>query len=138
MTVTNQQVFRFRETANVYLERTKDTPDSKFRFAVRKVRSRAQDVLDAVREAIEDLKIEHCATEPNEPNGVIRKDVRGELCFNKSELNKFNVAVRALYKKEVTIEPKIVSAPADLTEDEAEAFAGFVIAEVPDDLPVSA
>lgn len=138
MNTTNQQVFRFRQAANAYLARTKDTPDSKFRYAVRKVRTRAQDLLDQVTEALEDLKIEHCAVETHDPSGVIRKDARGELCFSKSDMNKFNAAVRALYKKSVTIEPHVVPVPADLTEDEAEAFAGFVIAEAPDDLPVSA
>jgi hypothetical protein len=102
--------------------------DRKFRYALRKMVKQAERLWASYTEQSEDLDIEHCAVDKD---GVIRKDERGQVAFTKEGLRKRNAARKALFEADAGVVPFLATdVPAELTEAEREAFAGFVLPDV--------
>lgn len=102
--------------------------DRKFRYALRKVTKQAEKLWATYTEQTEDLDIEHCAVGKD---GVILKDERGQFSFTKDGLRKRNAARKALFESAAGVVAFLATdVPADLSEAEREAFAGFVLPDV--------
>jgi len=132
MDKTYQEVVLFVNTARVWMQEH-DT-DTKLRSALRKVVARCMTLLEAQNEAIVDIELEHCSTD--DKTKIILKDERDQFRYTKDAMKKRNAAIRELRAKPLEIAPLLVN-PADLpdglTGAERDAFAGFVLAEEPDE-----
>ncbi len=127
---TFQDVLTFFNAASPWLEKHKD--ESKFAYAVKKVQKQCKARWESYAEQVEDIDIEHCAVD--EKTGVILKDERGGLQFTKDGIKKRNVARRTLFLSDAGVMPFMgKNPPADLTDAEREAFAGFVLPEAGDE-----
>ncbi len=99
--------------------------DRKFRYALRKVTKQAERLWGTYTESAEDLDIEHAAVGKD---GVLLRDERGALQFTKDGIRARNKARKLLFESEVAVVPFLAAdVPAELTEPEREAFAGFVL-----------
>ncbi len=128
MAKTYTEIIGFLNVGAAYLKAHEKTPDSKLKHALRKVIKLGTTRYEAYTEAVEDLRIEHCVVDPK--NMAILHDERGAYIFTKESQRAFIKAERALRETAVEITPHIVpDVPDDLTDDEREAFAGFVLAE---------
>lgn len=121
--MTYQDVLEFAHAANSWLSSHKD--DQKFTYALRKLLKRAKPLIEAYQEQVEDLNIEHAAVNDK---GIIQREPNGACAYTKEALHTRNKAIRALVRTDVTLEPHLVDPPAELTEAERSAFAGFVLA----------
>ena len=127
---TFQDILVFFNAAGPWLEKHK--ADSKFAYAVKKVHKQCKARWDSYSEQVEDIDIEHCAVD--EKTGVILKDERAGLQFTKEGIKKRNAARRALFLSDAGVTPFLgKNPPADLTDAERDAFAGFVLPELDED-----
>ncbi len=125
--------FEFARTASQWI--AKHEEESKLKYALTKLSRKLSRVQEKWQELIEEINIEHCATDKE---GVILRDEHGQYKYVKEELLKRNKEVNALYNQEVNIEPHFVNElPKDLTQLEQEVFIGFVIQETNDALAVA-
>lgn len=122
MTKTYRQLIEFINAASNYL-RT-HPQKSKFEYALSKVTKKALSAYDKYNEALEDARIENCATDAA---GVILRDDRNNYKFDKKGLTAFNKVQRALAETPVTIEPHIVDEAPALADSDKEIFEGLVI-----------
>jgi hypothetical protein len=123
-TKTYEEVFTFIQLGNAWLTRN-DKKDSKFKYGLTKELKAAVALGNKYNEQIEDIDIDHCATDDK---GVILRDEKNELRFTKDGIKARIKARRELFKSSVEIEPYFASdVPDDLTEFEKEVFAGFVL-----------
>lgn len=149
LNTTYKKIFAFQVAAHNYLAKHPDAPaegeqDAKqeppaenravkgFRRALKRVLAQAEQHRETYKERVEDLDIEHCATEPpDDPNGIIRTDPRGNLLFTKAGIRARNQDRNKLFAEEqVEITPHFAKhVPDDLTDEERRAFAGFVLPE---------
>src|SRR6266404_5876859 len=128
-----RECFEFARTASQWI--AKHEEESKLKYALTKLSRKLGRVQEKWQELIEEINIEHCATDKE---GVILRDEHGQYKYVKEELLKRNKEVNALYNQEVNIEPHFVSElPKDLTQLEQEIFTGFVIQETNDALAVA-
>ncbi len=99
--------------------------DRKFRYALKKTVKQAERLWATYTEQAEDLDIEHAAVGKD---GVLLRDERGALQFTKDGIRARNKARKLLFDAEVAVVPFLATdVPAELTEPEREAFAGFVL-----------
>ena len=124
MQTTITEVITFLNASAAYQERHK-LDESKVKYALRKVSKAGMKLHATHAEEVEDLRIEHCSTNKD---GVILRGPTGQYEFTKDGARALNKAAKALTDKPVEIAPFVVDAPADLTDDERDAFAGFVLA----------
>lgn len=126
MAKTNRDLVAFLNAAQPWL--VAHPEDRKFRYALKKVTKQAERLWATYTEQAEDLDIEHCATGKD---GVILKDDRGQLSFTKEGLRKRNAARKTLFEADAGVVAFLAAeVPAELTESEREAFAGFVLPDV--------
>lgn len=125
--ITNADVITFMNAATAYLK-TNEKADHRLKYAVRKVLKACTKLYEDYSAAMEDLRIEHCAVDPK--NSTIMRDDRGAFVFTKDALRAFNAASKRLLDQAVEVTPFLAKeAPADLTDDQRDAFAGFVLPE---------
>ncbi len=126
--VSWNQCTAFAAAASNVLERTKGK-ETKLTYAINRVLKRLQKAQDAVNEALGDIEIENCVTEKRGEDDVIVRDVQGNLQFTKAGIRARNAARRKyLSDANVEIDPYFATKlPDDLTVNEIEALAGFVI-----------
>src|SRR5882724_6960915 len=118
-----RECFEYVRTAGQWI--AKHEEESKFKYALTKVSRKLARVQEKWQELIEEINIEHCATDKE---GVILRDEHGQYKYVKEELIKRNKEVNSLYNQEVNIEPHFATeVPEDLTYLEREVFGGFVI-----------
>lgn len=130
---TYQSCFEFFSAASQWIQ--KHGEESKFKYALTKVCRKINKLQERYREAVEEINIEHCATEKD--TGVILRDAQGQYQYVKEELLKRNREVSKLFHEEVTIEPHFATeVPNDLTDLEKEVFEGFVLDTVESELKV--
>lgn len=136
MKITVTQLIDFINVAGPFLDPPKDdqgnqvrpTPVGKFAYAVRKAMKAGKTLYGEHAERNDDVDIEHCL----EKEGKIVREPSGQLSYSKQGLRDRNKARKALLMREIdvpTFLAPVGSIPADLTEDEREAFEGFVIAK---------
>lgn len=132
MTTTYRDLFQFLNLASVWL--AAHPAESKFRYALRKVVKQGERFSGEYQERLEEITIEHCATDPKTQVILkqVLKDARGnervDYEFTKEGLKKRNEARKALFESAIEVNPFVATdVPPDLTEDEREAFAGFVL-----------
>jgi len=122
--------------------------ENKFSYALKKVSKKVTSalspIIDAYNESISDKSIELASVDEKgnllyltetitEPNGTKKETPTQNLKFTPAKLNELNTFKRKeyaeLFKKEVEIEPYIVSDEniPELTEEQIEAFEGYVI-----------
>lgn len=134
-----QEIFTFSNTANAWLAQN-PTEDSRFAYALRKVLKRATSIATDYQEKVEDINIEHCATDDKgiilrEPSTDPRK-TEGEFRFSKEGLLERNRKRNELFKRSVEIEPHFATEIPTLSIDEQEVFLGFVLKEVVEEAPI--
>lgn len=122
---TIREIVTFINVGSPYVE--KHPRENKLRYALKKTLKAAGKLWDGYNEQVEDLDIEHCATDKD---GVIRLDANGHKEFTKEGLKKRNAARKVLFETAVEFTPYLAKdIPEDLTEGERDAFAGFVLPE---------
>lgn len=127
MDKTYTEIVAFVNIGAAYLK-AHDKAESKLTYAIRKVSKTCGKRHEAYAEAVEDLRIEHCVVDPK--NQAILHDERGAYVFTKDGMRAFIKAEKVLRETAVEITPHIVpDVPDDLTAQEREAFAGFVLAD---------
>lgn len=118
-----QDCFEFLNVAGQWL--SKHEEESKFKYALAKVSRKLNKSREKYQESIEEINIEHCATDKD---GVILRDTNGQYKYTKDELIKRNRKMNELFHSEVEVEPHIASEiPEGLTDLEKEVFEGFVL-----------
>src|SRR5882724_5502824 len=127
-----RECFEYVRTAGQWI--AKHEEESKFKYALTKVSRKLARVQEKWQELIEEINIEHCASDKE---GVILRDEHGQYKYTKEELLKRNKEVSALYNQEINIEPHFASeVPEDLGFLEREVFTGFVIQSEEENLKV--
>lgn len=136
MKVTTEQVIEFAQTAQAWI--AKHEPESvvtqdyktKFGYALHRVLTQAQKVIQEYRDEVEDLDIAHCLTDDKD---VIVRDERNQLKYTKEAMKLRVAAIRRLLTREVEIKPHISPSvpdgPDGLTFAEKDKFTGFVLRE---------
>lgn len=123
MKTTNEKLVTFANIAQAWLQAHSE--NTKFRYALKKVMQKAQPLLTAHNEQLEDLNIEHCATDKD---GVILREASGAHRFTKEGLKARNNAIREWFREtEIEVEVHLCDDVPELTEAEREAFEGFVL-----------
>jgi rhamnose utilization protein RhaD (predicted bifunctional aldolase and dehydrogenase) len=122
MKKTYELLFEFVNTSANWLE--KNPGESKQKYAIEKVNKRAEKAFQKYNEKVVDLGIKFCSVDDKKN---IIKDANKELVFTQENLLARNKAIRELMQEEADIEPYIVEAPENLTEDQIEAFTGLII-----------
>jgi hypothetical protein len=122
---TYQEIRTFLVIADAWAGR--NTDESKFRYAITRVLKRGSKLDSEYVEKAEDVNIDNCATDKD---GVILRDDKGGFRFTKDGEKARNKARLELFHSTVEIEPHYCGEiPDSLTEEEREAFTGFVIEE---------
>jgi len=98
--------------------------ESKISYAIKRVRDQIARHNERLQERMADIEIDLCVADEKE---VIQRDAGGRLQFTRAKLKERNLRERALLEEEFEIEPFFISAPADLTNLQAEAFSGLVL-----------
>lgn len=130
-----RDVFVFLSTASSYSEAHKDDQrkdDKTFNRALQRGVKRAAKFQEKYKEEVEDLDIKHCATDPpDDPQGVVKTDAKGNLAFTKDGLRARNKDRDELFeRKDIDFEPVLSTVmPGHLTPAERRAFAGFILPE---------
>ncbi len=107
-----------------------DPPTSKFVYAINRMLKRSQSILNDYREKVEDLNIKYCS---EDEKGNVETDERGQFKFKRDELISRNKDQRVLFKTQTEIEAyHATEVPDDLTQEEKDIFAGFVMPEEPE------
>lgn len=119
----------------VTLSQPRQGKDTKLAASIKKI-SKSLIEIQKVRDQdkadeIEEERISLCSVDVN---ANILRDASGNKCFTKENEKALRKALKAIEKKyedqTYEIKPCICTEPpADLTEDEIEAFKGFIIAE---------
>jgi len=130
---TYQEIATFDGEARGWL--AKNTENTKFSWAIKRVLKRTQAALQEYREKAEDITIEHCSVDG--AGNIIIEEGRDPLGrpmerykFTKEALQKRNDEQRTLFKKQVDIEPYVATdLPKDLSEEDKELFMDFVLKE---------
>lgn len=134
MEKTYQECFEFLSAASQWIAGHEE--ESKFKYALTKLSRKLSRVQEKYRETVEEINIDHCATDPG---GVILRDERGQYKYTKEELKKRNKKVNGLFHEVVTVEPHYATeVPETLTDLEKEVFDGFVLKLDEDKLEVVA
>ncbi len=136
-TVTYEQVNAFRMAALSWMAHDESRKDTKLGYAISRVMTRAEKLMQQMANIREDLHIDHCVVDDK---SVIVHDERGNYKFTKPELKKLNVKLQQLFESSVEIEPYFATEiPAGLSFVEIEHFTGFVlrpaVSEVTESLP---
>ena len=127
---TYRDLLTFRQYAGSWLASHKEP--SKFRYGVKKIFDATKTLHEQYDEQLQDLSIEHCT----EKDGVIATNAGGGFQFSKENLRKRNAATKELSKKLVDVPSYMAKEPPkDLSDDEREAFAGFVLPDLADEEP---
>lgn len=125
MKKTHQEIVAFLNASHSYIER--HPKESKFKYALTRTEKSLKNLYEEYAEKIADLNIEHCVADDK---GVILKDERGEFQFTKESLRLRNKAQKAVLMEAVAVKGYTAQEiPDDLTDDEREIFAGFVLPE---------
>lgn len=101
-------------------------PNTKLYYAIKRVLKGMRRPMEQHAEAIQDINVEHAATE--EKTGALLMD--GErFRFTRDGMKARLVALRKLNEEtEYEVEPYFATEiPKDLTEEELEAFSGFIL-----------
>jgi hypothetical protein len=107
-------------------------PNTKFYYAIKRVLKNLRRPMERHGEAVQDISVEHAATE--EKTGVLLMD--GErFRFTREGMRSRLTALRRLNDEaEYEVEPYFATeVPADLTEEEQQAFAGFILRPEPEE-----
>jgi hypothetical protein len=130
--MTIQDVLRFQDQADRYLQLSDPDRKSKLAYAIARVTKQCQAVINRYLGELEDLRVKHCLADKD---GAIRRDGNNNFVFDKAGLNALNAAHRALLTKQLEdFEPYYASAlPDDLSELWRAEFEGFVIRSEPED-----
>lgn len=127
MKITVTQLIEFLNVAGPWQEANKKA-EGKFSYAMKKVVKAGQKLYGEHAERIDDVDIEHCL----EKDGAILREANGQLAYSKQGLRDRNKARKSLLMREIdapTFLAPVASIPADLSDDEREAFEGFVLAK---------
>lgn len=125
MKTTYEQIYQFAFAARTWLSRDEKNAERKMGYAIKRLSPRIEKIQQRYQNAREDIQIDCCSTDDK---GIILRDDRGEYRFSKSELKRRNKEWQELFESAVEIKPYIATEiPDDLTDEEREAFAGFVI-----------
>lgn len=132
---TNQDAITFINAAGLWLERDAKDPsaDSKFRYALRKVARRVGRLLEKFNETVEDINVEYASLQTKDKFGndlkepVLAKDEKGQYTYTPAGQKARTDAYRRLIRANVEVEPFIAIPPSPLSDNEAEAFEGFVL-----------
>lgn len=116
----------FATAAQGVIGRSKET---KLTYAIKRVIARLQKHQAVVSEALSDIEIDYCVTEKRGEDEVIARDGQGNLQYTREGIKARNAATKKyLSESNVEVEPYFATTlPDDLTIEEIEAFAGFVI-----------
>lgn len=126
MAKTNLQLINFLNFARFYLNEHKEK--TKFGYALERIDKRLKKPLENYQDAMNDLQIEHAATEGG--GGPILTDADGKFRYTKEGLRARNKAQKELLEKLVEFEPHYATeVPENLSEVEKEVCAGFVLPE---------
>lgn len=122
------QIARFAICANTYLNNGADT---KMAYAIKRIIPQVEKAQKFVQEALGDIEIDTCVTEKLGGEDVIVRDAQGNLRYTVEGIKKRNHLTRECQERDdIEIEPHIVTAvPEKLSDQELEAFAGFVISQ---------
>lgn len=134
MLVSFRQFTSFANAATRYLaqhrERDAQRPPqfTKLTYALTRVMVAWPKVSAQIQDKTTDLSIECCAIDKD---GIILKDAQGKFEYTKAGLTSRNSKENALWDTvDIEVTPHLVAvAPETLTEDELEAFSGFVLTE---------
>lgn len=137
VSTTYESILAFMNMAEQWIKRTKaptgESPArTKFHYAIRKMVRRSQQQIDLYNEAAADIRTANAATyQDGDKKGVIIRGVNGSPEFTPELELKALQEIRKLYRTtHVMIDPFMAQdVPSDLTDDEREAFAGFVLPE---------
>ena len=120
---TYREILTFVEGANMWLN-SHDGKDTKFHYAIRKVKRKMEREIQRYYEAVEDINIEFCAVDDKD---IILRDERNQFRYTRANMQKRNDKIRLLSDKAIEVEPHISTDTPELTEDEQDLFAGFVL-----------
>lgn len=126
----------FDQSAGGYLAKHKD--ETKLSYAINRIlgeiRTAAKKFNEDWQETLQDIQIDHCLTDPpGEPNGKVLRDSEGRYVFTRESEKACKKAAReardkAMDKSDVEIAPYFATlVPEDLSDEELEAFKGFVV-----------
>lgn len=139
ITVSFNRMIEFAQAGDNYIARTKDTP-TKLVYAINRVlpqaRKQGQKFHEQISELLEDIQNRYCLTDPpDSDSGKILRNAQGGLEFTKAAIQKVTAEFRtgrneARKKANIEIDPHFSTAiPEDLTDDDLDAFKGFVISD---------
>lgn len=134
---THAEVFTFTNAAQRWLvDHAKELKagETKFSYALRKVLKACSRIVEAYQEKIEELNIDHCETDDNDV--IIKSGPKEDngYVFTKDGRRKRDAARKKLFETSVAVEPHVVQdVPDDLTYEQREAFAGFILPEMPEE-----
>lgn len=126
MKVTALQLNIFLNFVQSYLGEHKK--ESKFAYALQRVKKRCEIVGREHNDAVEDVNMKFCAVDKE---NVVLRDGRGNFEFTKENLVTRTKELRELAKKEYEVEPYIATEPPPepLSFEEKECCYGFVLEE---------
>lgn len=126
MVTTNKQLIRFFQTAQAYLNSSKD--NTKLTYALRKVMKRVEPAIEEYNEELQDVRAENAATDPN--TGTFLEGSNGSFKYTQDGLKKLNAKTKELLKKTINLPGAshyVEVLPPDLHQEFVDAFVGFVI-----------
>jgi hypothetical protein len=103
--------------------------ETKTEYAIKRVRAQIIKYSEKIQERMADIEIDLCVVDDKE---VIQRDAQGNLCFTREKFKERNQRQRAVLsdEDEYEVEPYFLkSVPANLTDEQLEAFTGLVIQE---------
>ncbi len=122
MKVTNKQIEVFQLNAEAWLNKEQGK-ESKFLFALRKVRKKNKKLYEDFQEKVQELRIEYASVDGN--GNILMTGDRIE--YKPEKLKELQSKIKEEKKKEFEIEPHYAIAPKDLPVAFKDVFINFVI-----------
>lgn len=128
MMKTFGEMYEFRVNASFYLKSLEEG-ETKLAYAIKKVDGKLQKHFDAYNEAMNDIEIDHAATDEN---GILVTDDKGGFRFTPASIKAKRKAYKELADewgvKEFEVEEYFATEiPEDLNDNFKNSFTGFVI-----------
>lgn len=129
-TTTNEAMMDFIAVAQQWMVKNESHAETKLGWAIQRMLLRLKKDQQRIEDRIAEIQIDNCATDDK---GLIIKDARGQFEFTKEGAIQRNKQLRALYEKQIEIEPYIATElpmkdnKINLTIAEQEYFNGFVM-----------
>jgi hypothetical protein len=128
MQKTYEKVFEFMGETGAWISQNPEL--TKFKYGLEREMKLLKNVKENFEIEANDISIDNAATDDK---GVLLTDANGAFKFTKEGLKARNKQHRELLSKSVEIEPYYVSEiPDELTDEQRQAFTGFVIRETPE------